>query len=84
MTYNISCRQLFIPNNDGLNDYLKPKKAGIKEFWFFRIYHRLGQLLFDLNKNPCGWDSTINGLPQPTQIVVWIAEGVCYDENIYR
>ncbi len=74
----------FTPNNDGLNDYLKPIQAGIKEFRYFRIYHRWGQLLFDLNTNPRGWDGTIKGLPQPTQVVVWMAEGVGYNGNVYR
>jgi gliding motility-associated-like protein len=74
----------FTPNNDGLNDYLKPTQAGIKEFRYFRIYHRWGQLLFDLNANPRGWDGKINGIPQPTQVVVWMAEGIGYDNKVYR
>ena len=74
----------FTPNKDGLNDYLKPTMAGIKEFRYFRIYHRWGQLLFDLNINPRGWDGTIKGIAQPTQVVVWMAEGIGYDNNVYR
>lgn len=74
----------FTPNSDGLNDYLKPTIAGIKEFRYFRVYHRGGQLLFDLNNNPRGWDGTIKGILQPTQVVVWMAEGIGYDDKVYR
>ena len=74
----------FTPNNDGLNDYLKPIQAGIKELKYFRVYHRWGQLLFDLNTNPRGWDGMINGIRQTTQVVVWMAEGVGYDNKVYR
>lgn len=74
----------FTPNKDGLNDYLKPIQAGIKEFHYFRIYHRWGELLFDLNSNPLGWDGKIKGVPQTTQVVVWMAEGVGYDNKVYK
>ncbi len=49
----------FIPNNDELNVYLKPIQAGIKKFRYFRIYYRWGQLLFNLNTNPRGWDGKL-------------------------
>lgn len=74
----------FTPNNDGLNDFLKPIPAGIKQFNFFRVYNRWGQLVFDLKSNSRGWDGTINGKPQSTQTVVWMAEGVGPDNKIYK
>ena len=74
----------FTPNNNGLNDYLKPIQAGIKELKYFRIYHRWGELLFDLNSNPLGWDGKIKGIPQTTQVVVWMAEGIGYDNKVYQ
>ncbi len=75
---------VFTPNNDGLNDFLKPLAAGIKEFKYFRIYNRWGQLLFDLKSNSRGWDGRFKGLPQSTQTVVWIAEGIGLDNKNYR
>ncbi len=74
----------FTPNNDGLNDYLKPISVGIKEFKYFRVYNRWGQLLFDLKSNSRGWDGSFKGKPQSTQAVVWIAEGIGVDNRIYR
>ncbi len=65
------------------NDYLKPLPAGIKEFKYFRIYNRWGQLVFDLKWNERGWDGKIKGMPQTTQTVVWIAEGIGMDNKTY-
>ncbi|HEX7903518.1 MAG TPA: T9SS type B sorting domain-containing protein [Chitinophagaceae bacterium] len=73
----------FTPNQDGLNDYLKPIQAGIKELKYFRIYNRYGQMVFDLKSNPLGWDGTIKGLPQSTQVVVWMAEGIGLDNKTH-
>jgi gliding motility-associated-like protein len=74
---------VFTPNMDGKNDYLKPLAAGIKEFKYFRVYNRWGQLLFDLKSNAMGWDGTFKGLPLTTQTVVWIAEGVGMNNKNY-
>ncbi len=73
----------FTPNNDGLNDYLKPIPVGIKEFKYFRVYNRWGQLIFDLKSNARGWDGTIAGKVQSTQGVVWMAEGIGIDNRTY-
>jgi len=74
----------FTPNQDGLNDYLKPIPVGMKEFKYFRVYNRWGQLVFDLKDDPRGWNGMINGKPQSTQVVVWMAEGVGVNNVIYR
>jgi gliding motility-associated-like protein len=73
----------FTPNADGTNDYLKPIAAGFKEFRYFRVYNRWGQLLFDLKSNPLGWDGKFNGVPQPVQTVVWMAEGTGINDKQY-
>jgi gliding motility-associated-like protein len=72
----------FTPNGDGLNDYLRPVAAGIKEFHYFRIYNRWGDLLFDLRTNPIGWDGNFKGSAQQTQTVVWVAEGIGADGQL--
>lgn len=73
----------FTPNNDGLNDYLKPILVGIKDLQFFRIYNRWGQLVFDLKSNSRGWDGTLNGLIQQTGVFVWTIQGVGLDNKTY-
>lgn len=74
----------FTPNNDGTNDFLRPLVRGIKQLNYFRIYNRAGQILFESKTDRPGWDGTFKGTPQPTQAVVWMAEGVGGDGNIHR
>jgi gliding motility-associated-like protein len=74
----------FTPNDDGLNDFLRPVAAGIKTVRFFRVYNRWGELLFDLGHDPLGWNGSYKGLAQPMQTVVWIAEGTGADGKLYR
>ncbi|MBI1341874.1 MAG: T9SS type B sorting domain-containing protein [Terrimonas sp.] len=81
---NIYVPTAFTPNNDGLNDYLKPIAAGIKALKYFRVYNRWGQLVFDLQSDPKGWDGKINGRPQASQVLVWVTEGIGADDKIYR
>lgn len=66
----------FTPNNDGINDVFKGVAPGIQRTNYFRIYNRLGQLVFenqDINK---GWDGRFLGVPQPTAVYVWVIKGV--------
>lgn len=68
----------FTPNKDGQNDVFRPILAGIAEFNFFRIYNRMGQLLFETSQAGKGWDGTINGKPQPPGTYVYTAAGKNY------
>jgi gliding motility-associated-like protein len=74
----------FTPNFDGLNDFLKPIPVGIKEFKYFRVYNRWGQLIFDLKDDPRGWDGIFKGRPQSSQAFVWMAEGIGINNVVYR
>ena len=74
----------FTPNNDGLNDFLRPILMGIKEVRYFSIFNRWGHLLFEMKTDQPGWDGTLKGVPQAAQVVVWVLEGLGIDNNIYR
>jgi gliding motility-associated-like protein len=73
----------FTPNNDGKNDYLRPVFRGIAEVRIFRVFNRLGQLLFEGNTELPGWDGSYKGWPQPPQTVVWMLECVGMDGVVY-
>jgi gliding motility-associated-like protein len=73
----------FTPNNDGKNDYLRPAVFGIKEFHYFKIFDRWGQLVFQTSTEGKGWDGTISGIPQSTQTYVWVAEVMGGDNKPY-
>ncbi len=73
----------FTPDNNGLNDYIKPIMIGIKELKYFRIYNRGGQMVFDYSSNQLGWDGKIGGLPQSTGVYVWMFEGIGWDKRTH-
>jgi gliding motility-associated-like protein len=72
----------FTPNNDGVNDFLRPVFMGIKEVHYFRIFNRWGQILYERKTELPGWDGTVSGAPQPSQVVVWMIEGVSVDNRV--
>ncbi|HEX8313785.1 MAG TPA: T9SS type B sorting domain-containing protein [Flavisolibacter sp.] len=73
----------FTPNRDGRNDVLRPVTMGLKEFRYFKVYNRWGQLLFESRTQSVGWDGKINGSQQATGVVVWVAEGIGSDGRQY-
>jgi hypothetical protein len=76
----------FTPGSkDGLNDVLKAIPVGIKEFHYFSIYNRLGQLVFTTSDPRIGWDGNLQGIEQGSGVFVWKAEGIDYKGNtIFR
>ncbi len=73
---NIYVPKAFSPNNDGVNDLLKPILVGIQDFHYFTVYNRWGNIIFTTTDPNQGWDGTFKGVPQPVETYLWIAEGV--------
>ncbi len=71
----------FTPNDDGLNDIIKPICVGIQTLNYFRIYNRWGQLVFETREFGKGWNGRINGQLQDTNTFVFTAQGVDYLGN---
>ena len=71
----------FTPNGDGLNDLFKPFPVGIKNYVYFRVFNRWGQMIFATSDFNRGWDGTINGKTQPSGTYVWIVEGITKDNK---
>lgn len=61
----------FTPNGDGLNDYLYPLNAYNATNLLFRVYNRLGQLVFETKSFTRKWDGTFASKPQPAGTYVW-------------
>jgi gliding motility-associated-like protein len=74
----------FTPNNDGLNDILRPFMIGIKELSYFKIFNRWGQLIYQTSKLQDGWDGRLKGVPLGTQTLVWMLEGIGADNKKYQ
>ncbi len=68
----------FTPNNDGLNDVIRPITVGIQKINYFSIYNRWGQLVFTTTEIGKGWDGRIHGTAQPSSVFVWMVSAVDY------
>lgn len=73
----------FTPNNDGLNDLVRPIAVGMQKINYFSIYNRWGQMVFTTNVNGKGWDGRINGHEQAGETFVWIVSAVDYRGQPY-
>ncbi len=67
----IAVPNAFTPNGDGLNDFLYPLNAYKADNLDFKVYNRLGQLVFESHDWTQKWDGTIKGEPQDAGIFVW-------------
>ena len=72
----------FTPDNDGLNDVIRPILFGMRSLSYFKIYNRFGQLVFSTTEIGKGWDGTFNGRPQPPGTFVWTAEGINFKGEV--
>ena len=61
----------FTPNGDGLNDFLFPLNAYKAINLEFKVYNRLGQLVFSTTDWTKKWDGTVKGEPQDSDMYVW-------------
>ncbi len=71
----------FTPNNDGLNDVLRPVVAGMKQLNYFQVFNRWGQLVFSTSRSGEGWDGKVNGEVQANNVYVWMVKAVDYNGN---
>ncbi len=75
----------FTPNDDGINDVLRPIAVGISKLNYFRVFNRNGQLVFQTSQAGQGWDGRINGDPADMNTYVWEVKGVDYTgKTIFR
>ena len=72
----------FTPNNDGKNDRILPLLVGVNKLTRFRIWNRWGQLVYQTQKQGEGWDGIYQGVKQPMETYLWMAEGLDIDGKI--
>ncbi|MFZ1786291.1 MAG: gliding motility-associated C-terminal domain-containing protein [Ferruginibacter sp.] len=68
----IAVPNAFTPNRDGLNDYLYPLNAYKAIDLLFRVYNRVGQLVFETRDWTTKWDGRFKGQPADLGTYVWI------------
>jgi gliding motility-associated-like protein len=72
------------PNNDNHNDRLFPLTVNIKQLYYFRIFNRWGQLMFETSVIGNGWDGNFTGKPQVNDVYTWTLEAVGQDGKYYK
>lgn len=65
----------FTPNKDGKNDQLTVRAKGYIDVTYFRVFNRYGQVVFETSRLNDGWNGYFNGILQPADTYVWVAEG---------
>lgn len=68
----------FTPNSDTWNDRLHIFPVGIRAFYYFRIYNRRGQLVFETTDYHNGWDGRFKGVLVDPENYVWMAMATDY------
>jgi gliding motility-associated-like protein len=75
----IAVPSAFTPNADGLNDWLGPLNALKADDLRFRVFNRMGQLVFETKDWTRQWDGNINGVLQDTGIYAWLLSFTHHD-----
>ncbi len=75
---------VFTPNNDGLNDVLKPYLIGIKSLLYFTVYDKWGKKLFTTNSMSKGWDGLAAGKKMESGTYVWVLKAEDIIGKIYQ
>jgi PKD-like domain/CHU_C Type IX secretion signal domain len=73
---------IFVPNaftpGTSMNAIFRPIPVGISSLEYFRIYNRLGELVYNTSTIGNGWDGTLNGSTQNAGGYVWMVKGTDY------
>ena len=72
------------PNNDGHNDKLFPLTVNIRKLYYFRIFNRWGELVFETNILGHGWDGIYKGQLQVSDVYTWTVEAIGEDDKYYK
>ncbi|HVI46625.1 MAG TPA: PKD domain-containing protein [Chitinophaga sp.] len=79
---NVFIPNTFSPNGDGQNDIFYIRGRGLRTVRVFRVYNRLGQMMFERAGFPIddlsyGWDGRFNGTLLNPDVFVYYAEVIC-------
>jgi len=72
----------FTPNSDGKNDKFTPVPVGMKNYNYFRVFNRWGQMIFTTTRFHDGWDGKLGGRDQASGVYVWMIEGTTNDGRV--
>lgn len=88
-TYEIECGppyiyvpNAFTPNGDGNNDILKVYGNNLEDF-YFAVYDRWGELMFETTDPTQGWDGTLQGKECDPAVYVYYLDATCVDKQTF-
>lgn len=81
-TANLTMPNAFTPNGDNQNEFFTVKGTGIIHIRSFRVFNRVGQMVFERKDFPCnnaayGWNGTVGGNKAATGTYVYVVEADC-------
>jgi gliding motility-associated-like protein len=56
----------------------------MKQLFYFRVYNRYGQVVFDTKQPGRGWDGKINGIPQSNNAYVYTCEAEDFTGKVVK
>lgn len=69
----------FTPNGDGTNDKAFARLLGLKKMYFFRVFDRWGDLVFETTDEGEGWDGkNAKGKQLNSGVYVYVVEAECF------
>ena len=74
----------FSPNNNGHNDKLTPLLFRIRQLYYFRVFNRWGQMVFETGMQGEGWDGNFRKIPAEAGVYTWTAAGVGTDGRTHN
>jgi large repetitive protein len=80
--YAVYIPNAFTPNGDGINDVFFPQGIGINTDRFeMYIFDRWGNMIYQTNRWPGGWDGTVQGSSRMCQIDTYVYKIVTVDPD---
>ncbi len=73
----------FSPNNDGLNDVLKPTLINYEQY-SMKVFNRWGQLLFETQNLGEGWDGTYKGFVVPNGVYLYKVNYITTENGLWH
>ena len=73
----------FTPNNDGENDSFRVRASSLITDFYFVIYDRWGEQIFESEDIATGWDGTFRGRTLPPDVYGFYVQIRCANNEEY-
>lgn len=74
----------FTPNGDGRNDLFRPKSVGYRAYKYFRVFNRLGEMVYETETIGDGWDGRYKGHKADLGTYFWLLSAEDKDGKVFQ